>query len=484
MKVDVSRVNGRQNSRALRRLAADHGALHSQPLPPNYLFPPAGSNNDDLTQLDILLAGPTHTPFSAGVWKLHLTIPTTYPQQPPTANFRTAIFHPNVDPQTGGVCVETLKRDWDSKLTLRDVLVTISCLLIQPNPDSALNAEAGALIQDDYRAFSQRAELMTSIQAAIPQVLREAAQEAQDRGQERGVKTTEDEMRDVREKQPEAPVRARRATARQRGGGTSRRSDGSPTGGAVRRRHRQPAGNPFVVQAGNDDVFGGSSRSGPEATRIHEDDDSSMVDENQENDEARSPVKAPTPKVAAPRRPQGAPVPLGELTLDDIASDSNDESEEAEYPPSPRKSPVKRRQQHSNSNETASRAESSNTAAARARNLTPQNNPQLKPPAENSPFVDSSFMEPHHSLSPCKQKNNLFTPGPARKPLFPSLHTPKHDGGVFKPRSPSSAEKKREEARRRVELEAKLWEMCGKNVGRWNRGDFDGEPFNIKAKRW
>ncbi|KAF1820914.1 UBC-like protein, partial [Dissoconium aciculare CBS 342.82] len=156
-----------QNSRALRRLAAEHATLHND-LPPNYLFPPNGGA-DDLTSLDVLLAGPTHTPFAAGLWKLHLNIPPTYPQQPPTAHFRTPIFHPNVDPQTGGVCVETLKRDWDSSYTLSHVLQTISCLLIQPNPDSALNAEAGALLQESYDVFARRAELMTSINATIPQ---------------------------------------------------------------------------------------------------------------------------------------------------------------------------------------------------------------------------------------------------------------------------------------------------------------------------
>ena len=145
------------NSKNLRRLAADHGALHGQALPPNYLWSPTAAHSDDLTQLDILLAGPAHTPFSAGVWKLHLTIPPEYPQAPPTAHFRTPIFHPNVDPQSGGVCVETLKRDWDTKLTLRDVLLTICCLLIQPNPDSALNAEAGALIQEGYEVFARSA---------------------------------------------------------------------------------------------------------------------------------------------------------------------------------------------------------------------------------------------------------------------------------------------------------------------------------------
>ena len=43
---------------------------------------------------------------------------------------------------------------------------TIYCLLIQPNPDSALNATAGHLLQEDYHAFARQARLMTSIHAS------------------------------------------------------------------------------------------------------------------------------------------------------------------------------------------------------------------------------------------------------------------------------------------------------------------------------
>ena len=98
--------------------------------------------------------------------------------------------------------MDTLKKDWDPKLTLRDVLIvrnpgiasrieiilictqTISCLLIQPNPDSALNATAGHLLQDDYDSFFRQAWLMTSIHASIPLDLREAALTAKTRGEE------------------------------------------------------------------------------------------------------------------------------------------------------------------------------------------------------------------------------------------------------------------------------------------------------------
>ncbi|KAJ9609745.1 hypothetical protein H2200_006073 [Cladophialophora chaetospira] len=171
---------------SLRRLAKDHAAIQSVP-PPNYLFPnteDGSSWSDDLTQLVVLVTGADGTPYAKGLWRLHLKIPNDYPKNPPKATFKTRIYHPNVDEKTGAVCLETLKRDWDPKLTLKDILVTISCLLIQPNPDSALNAAAGALIQDNYDAFSTQAQLMTKIHAPIPEHLLVAVQEAKRRGEE------------------------------------------------------------------------------------------------------------------------------------------------------------------------------------------------------------------------------------------------------------------------------------------------------------
>lgn len=132
----------------------------------------------------MLLAGPTGTPYAAGVWRLHLDIPTNYPTAPPTATFRTRLWHPNIDENTGAVCVETLKRDWSSSLKLRDVLVTISCLLIQPNPASALNEAAGKLASEDWDGFCRRAKLMTQIHAGIPESMAKEVKEAQMRGEE------------------------------------------------------------------------------------------------------------------------------------------------------------------------------------------------------------------------------------------------------------------------------------------------------------
>jgi len=72
---------------------------------------------------------------------------------------------------------------------------TISCLLIQPNPDSALNSAAGQLLQDDYETFARQAKLMTTIHAAIPAELREAVLAAKSQGEEAGTVMREDTER-------------------------------------------------------------------------------------------------------------------------------------------------------------------------------------------------------------------------------------------------------------------------------------------------
>ncbi|KAK3624044.1 hypothetical protein LTR56_021239 [Elasticomyces elasticus] len=416
------------NARSLRRLATDHSALHNQPLPPNYLFPLSSANDDDLTQLDILLAGPSHTPFQGGLFKLHLTIPPTYPQTPPTAHFRTPIFHPNVEPQNGGVCVETLKRDWDVKLTLKDILVVISCLLIQPNPDSALNAEAGSLIQADYAAFSRRAELLTSIHATVPRELQEAVDEARQRGQIVEAEAEVEEKVEILDFA--APERRRRlGTARQRGT-VARSSDGSPSGAPARRRQVQP----LVLQSRSDDVFGQSM--------------SDTNDSMQENDETKAASKSVTP-----RR-----MPLGDLSIEDVSSDDD---MEVEYPPSPRKSPRK-------SPVKARQAESSRDAQRRAPNVTPPSNAFDQPLAEGSPFS----AEPQTSPRKARVKR-VMTPTKG----VPSEN--RSEARVVKRRTPS-AEKKRE----KDGLVDRLWGLCGQDIERWNRGDFDEMPFVKKAARW
>ena len=68
--------------------------------------------------------------------------------------FLTKIYHPNVDMSTGAICVNTLKKDWNSSVPMSHVLGVIRCLLIVPYPESSLNDEAGKLFMDSYDEYA------------------------------------------------------------------------------------------------------------------------------------------------------------------------------------------------------------------------------------------------------------------------------------------------------------------------------------------
>jgi len=104
------------------------------------------------------------TPFEGGEFKVKLKIGSDFPQSPPKGYFLTKIFHPNVS-EKGEICVNTLKRDWKETYGFKDILLTIKCLLIVPNPESALNEEAGRLLLEKYDDYFQRAKIYTSIHA-------------------------------------------------------------------------------------------------------------------------------------------------------------------------------------------------------------------------------------------------------------------------------------------------------------------------------
>ena len=50
---------------------------------------------------------------------------------------------------------------------IRHILMVIKCLLIVPNPESALNEEAGKLLLEQYDTYFNRAKLYTEIHASV-----------------------------------------------------------------------------------------------------------------------------------------------------------------------------------------------------------------------------------------------------------------------------------------------------------------------------
>ncbi|KAL5278575.1 UBE2S family protein [Megaselia abdita] len=121
-------------------------------------------NDADVTDIHAIIDGPAGTPYQNGSFRVKLSLGKDFPQTPPKAYFITKIFHPNVA-SSGEICVNTLKKDWKPDLGIKHILLTIKCLLIVPNPESALNEEAGKLLLERYDDYSQRAKMMTEIHA-------------------------------------------------------------------------------------------------------------------------------------------------------------------------------------------------------------------------------------------------------------------------------------------------------------------------------
>ena len=121
-------------------------------------------NEENICDVQAEYEGPAETPYEGGIFKMRLVFGSDFPRVPPKGYFITKIFHPNVS-SSGEICVNVLKRDWNPDLGLRHVLTVIRCLLIEPNPESALNEEAGKLLLESFEEFATKARLMTDIHA-------------------------------------------------------------------------------------------------------------------------------------------------------------------------------------------------------------------------------------------------------------------------------------------------------------------------------
>ncbi|KAL1413187.1 hypothetical protein Q8F55_000938 [Vanrija albida] len=121
-------------------------------------------DEDDLTALEGWVQGPAGTPYEGGYFRVRFDFGPEYPNLPPKCTMLTKIFHPNIS-KVGEICVDTLKKGWRKHYGVAHVLVTIKCLLIYPNPESALDEEAGKQLLADYEGYCKYARLLTGIHA-------------------------------------------------------------------------------------------------------------------------------------------------------------------------------------------------------------------------------------------------------------------------------------------------------------------------------
>lgn len=78
-------------------------------------------DEDNMQLWHCVVDGPADTPYAGGKFAVDMRVPSDYPLNPPTATFKTRIFHPNVHFKTGEVCMDILKTAWTPAWTLLSV---------------------------------------------------------------------------------------------------------------------------------------------------------------------------------------------------------------------------------------------------------------------------------------------------------------------------------------------------------------------------
>lgn len=128
--------------------------------------PPVGCTAGPIDEANIhkwkaIIFGPPETPYEGGSFELEINFPKDYPFKPPHCRFVTKIYHPNINSE-GGICVDILKStSWSPALTIGKVLLSISSLMADPNPDDPLVPEIAHVFKTNRPIFNQTARQWT-----------------------------------------------------------------------------------------------------------------------------------------------------------------------------------------------------------------------------------------------------------------------------------------------------------------------------------
>jgi ubiquitin-protein ligase len=138
----------------LRRINKDIKTLNSNGYNINF------ENDNDAKVILVNVKGPKDTIYESGNWEIRIEFPTEYPFKSPSVSFLTKIFHPNVEFNTGSICLDAITTNWTPSYDILNVVsVFIPQLLSYPNPDDPFNIEAATIFKNNKNEFNEIVKL-------------------------------------------------------------------------------------------------------------------------------------------------------------------------------------------------------------------------------------------------------------------------------------------------------------------------------------
>lgn len=146
---------------ALARISRELAELRRDP-PSNCSAGPVSDHS--MFEWEGVIMGPADSPFQGGAFQVAIQFPAEYPFKPPYIKFKTRIYHPNIN-GAGQICLDILKGNWSPVLTIGKVLLSISSLLTDPNPDDPFVADIAKQYKTNRAAYDAEARRWTQLYA-------------------------------------------------------------------------------------------------------------------------------------------------------------------------------------------------------------------------------------------------------------------------------------------------------------------------------
>ncbi|ODV97209.1 hypothetical protein PACTADRAFT_48958 [Pachysolen tannophilus NRRL Y-2460] len=113
--------------------------------------------DDNMQEFYVNFHGPKETPYEGGIWKIHVELPDQYPYKSPSIGFQNKIYHPNIDENSGSVCLDVINQTWSPMFDIFNIFETfLPQLLSYPNAADPLNGEASSLYLKDNNLYIEK----------------------------------------------------------------------------------------------------------------------------------------------------------------------------------------------------------------------------------------------------------------------------------------------------------------------------------------